>query len=276
MNIQSSAIIKNFPDIDLTQKIDIAYSITVHESIECVIDLIYNICYFNKENKIIIILHPNNLIYEQLKPIHLPNFVMINNKPSIKSRCTYSIMKAHIENFNSIKHCNFEIFCLIASNCMFVKQVSMDKIKTIVKPITQYNQQYEHVGITNTNMDDFTKNDKILEIFKTHNIAIKKCFHEGSVFRYDVFEQIVQFIETTNIEANIEHDFVAEEILLASVENFITNTNAKRICTFTNGHLPKTKDINNIIADPNAFSIKKIPRIINHRARLLVHQLYKS
>lgn len=276
MNVQIDTIIKNFPDINLNEKIDIVYSVTVHESIECVIDLIYNICYFNKQNKIIIILHPNDLIYEKIKLISMPNFVMVNNKPSIKSRCTYSIMKAHIENFNYIKHYDFEIFCLIASNCMFVKHVCMDKIRNIVKPIAQYNQQYKHVDITNSNIDIFMKNDKILDVFKTHNIAIKKYFHEGSVFRYDVFEQIIQFIETANIEANIKYEFVAEEILLASVENFITNTNAKRICTFVNGHLPKTKDINNIIADPYAFVIKKIPRTINHRARLLVHQLYKS
>lgn len=284
MNNLIDRINNEFANIDLTniesksnsnyEPFDIVYSVLVHEKLDCVLDFIYNICYFNKSNKILIVIHPNEEIFFQIKNIQLPNFIIINPKPYNKNKYTYSLLKGYIDNFNLISHINFNVYCIIASNCMFVKNVDMKIINEIANDIDNYNQHFtlEYLKI---NHKDFLKNDELIEFFKKLNIDIKIEFHEGAVYTKKLFQNIIDFIESNNLIPMIKFDFVAEEILLATIENYLTNKIRVRTCKFVNERLPRKKDIDLIIGLKNKFLVKKIPRIINHRARLLVHELYK-
>lgn len=266
--------INQFENIDLSGPIDIVYSTLTHEKLDCVLDLIYNISYFNKSNKFLIVIHPNVEIYEQIKNIKLPNFVIINSNPYNKNKYTYSLLKGYIDNFNLISHLNFNIYCIIASNCMLVKNVNMEIINNIANNIDTYNQNFTLDYLKFTHVD-FLKNDELINFFKINNMNIKIEFHEGAVYTKKLFEDIINFIVSNNIVQMIKFDFVAEEILLSTIENFLTNKIRIRTCQFVNGRLPRRKDIDLIISSKNKFAIKKIPRIINHRARLLIHSLYK-
>jgi hypothetical protein len=270
--------INNYKNInlDITKKIDIIYSILVHENIECIFDMIYNICYFNKNNNFMIIIHSNVKIFKQLNLIKLPNYIIINDKPYDKNKYTYSILKGHIDNFIIIKNLciNFNLFYLLASNCMIVKQININYLQNNVSEITQfYSQKYEENNI-NDNRIEFTKNLELVELFKKYNISIKKEFHEGSYFSKNVFDAIIKFIHDNEIESKIKFEFVAEEILLASIENYLTNKITHRTCKFIETRLPRQKDIDNIINSKEYYTIKKVPRIINHRVRLLINKLY--
>lgn len=261
-------------DVVIDYEIDIVYSILVHENIECIYDMIYNICYFNKYNKYLIVIHSNLYIYEIIKKTHLPKFVIINPNPYEKQKYTYSILKGHIDNFLLVKNLNYKIFCLLASNCMIVKHIDINYLYKNSSELSSYTQKYEDLKEITNNKSEFLKNLSLIELFKDKNICIKMEFHEGSYYKKNVFESIINFINENNIENKITSEFVAEEILLASIENYITNKITDRICKFSIGSLPRQRDIDNIINSKKYYIIKKVPRIINHRVRLLINKLY--
>ena len=85
----------------------------------------------------------------------------------------------------------------------------------------------------------------------------------------------MSFISENKIEQLITNEFVAEEILLASLENYFTNKVTCRICKFIESRLPRQIDIDNLINSKKFYIIKKVPRIPNHRVMNLIKDLYK-
>jgi hypothetical protein len=170
--------------------IDVIFSIPVHESIECVMDLINNLFYFCRTMKIKIILH-----------------------------CSLNMTIKHLQNYECVKQLNFKYFIWIASNCMLVKPLTIQDIENK----NLYDVSFKIVKDYNTwGYPNFFSNKKIVEIVKNHNITVVGTEHEGTVFTKSQFEKIHQFFINHNILGNIENDFYMEETLIPSLERYFS------------------------------------------------------
>ena len=88
--------------MDLEIKYDIIYSITAHESVPSLRNLIENIFLHKFNYKVGIILHLNSFMMEAFET-NIQD-VYINNIYYDKYRFNHTILKAHIENFLFLKN----------------------------------------------------------------------------------------------------------------------------------------------------------------------------
>jgi len=242
---------------------DIIYSLTVHEAIDCLFELILNILFFNKSIKCGIILHCNEFMYNELKKHKLPQCVFVNPHYYPKQRHTYSILKAHLDNFNYLS-AQFEYFCLLASNCMFLKEVTMDYIKNINNSTT---------SIFCDTKQQMIDNNPLLKQFMINNeIANNANWHEGALFSRDNFKQIYDYINDNNIEKLIVTNITAEEIILASIEIKLFNYCHPRICYVGTCSLYSNKK--HRLIPKNMVIYKKVHRQLNHRSRTSFRELW--
>jgi hypothetical protein len=211
---------------------DIVYSLTVHESPECVLDLIKNIIFFNKDLKICIVIHTNNVMYEELKDLKLTN-IFINPSHFDKKLANVTIFKAHIENFLFSKQLDiyFKYFIPIASNCYFHKELKLEYIETLLKKFepaikgTDYNNGWDW-------WPSIFKNKKIIEILNQEKcVDLFISEHEGQVHTYDSISYISDTIIKYNIFENVEMpDTVFEEFMFSTLYARFTGKKVVNIC----------------------------------------------
>jgi hypothetical protein len=244
---------------------DIVYSVLVHEELDCILDLILNIDFFNQNNKIAIIFHCNQNIYNQLININKYKWIFINPNWTDKIKNSSDLLNGHLENFNylNISNIKFNYFCLIASNCMFIKNfnfLNINNLKYDQKPNILDSQYFLEV------------NPKIKDIFFKNNIKIIKRQHEGAIYKYDEFSLIFNKINELNFFSNFDTFFVAEEIILPSIEFHLLGYLVPRICIMAGllsaNKINKHKNINNI------YVYKKVYRKIDHWSRTCLHPYY--
>jgi hypothetical protein len=138
---------------------DIIYSYTCHEEPEGLLDTLDNLFYFNKSNKIFVILHCNDFMYENLPPLLEKNKnkdnIKINNIHYNKELYNYSIFQSHIDNFEYCFKNNItsKYFIILASNCIFKKEITINDIDELYKILPTFdfpdkeNQRYtSHVN----------------------------------------------------------------------------------------------------------------------------------
>ena len=111
-------------------KTDILYSITAHEKPECVWNMYENIMKYHRGLRVEVIVHANPILYEELQSNMPPSSTMLlHAEPTFKERFTSSLFLAHLANFKYMQKVDFEFFCPLASNCMFVHEPLIDIIR---------------------------------------------------------------------------------------------------------------------------------------------------
>jgi hypothetical protein len=259
------------------QDFEIIYSYTCHENKEVFIDTLRNLFYFNKNQKIGIIVNCNMAMFESLKDLDTSaefKNVIINPNPFDKVKFTYDIIEGHLQNF---KHClnnniRAKYFILLASNCMFHKDITMDIIEQYMNDdnidITknfQILQNNEHKWHWST----LLQNKKIITILNDANISndyIIGCQHEGLILPFDIMEDILTFIDSHSIKQNIEKQTVFEEILLPTIYRHIIGnvpTNCCHVFWDKPNNIPTIDEIK-VCVKPN---IKQVVRNINDPIR---------
>jgi len=113
---------------------DIIYSISCHESPQAMLDTIRNFNYFNRSSRICIVINPNALMHTALMDSiqTFQNIYMLG--PTEKKWGTYSIYEAHVDCFNFCRDYGItgKHFILMASNCYFHKEITLEQIDHIV------------------------------------------------------------------------------------------------------------------------------------------------
>lgn len=241
----------------------IFYSILCHENIECIFDLIQNIKKYNKNYKVSIVLNINNYLNNLIKEkeIKLPKNVIINTDISDKRLFTSTILKGHISNFNYIKDLDFDYFCLLASNCMFIRDINYKYIDTF------YNKKYDVIkkgdGFKVQSGWHWTKiyrNTKIMNILKEKNIALYGSQHEGRIYSKYMFNEIFKEINKLEIFNLIQMETVFEEFLLSTFEKYLYGINVPVICKIfwsNPNYKASINDIENIRKEDSNISIVK-------------------
>jgi hypothetical protein len=236
-----------------TIEYDIIYSYTCHEDINSFLDTLKNLFYFNKSQKILVIINPNDIMYNELKDKvnteGLEN-IKLYPLPSTKRIYTYDILNAHIQNFSYCIDNNFKskYFILLASNCLFHKSISMLYIENIINNNKLINVESNY---NVWNWPDFFKNKKICDIFiknKINKNDFIKSQHEGFILEYEVMNKIKTFIIDNNIKDNVENETTFEEILPITLNKVFTGklpVNCCKVFWDIPNMTPSLEDINN-------------------------------
>lgn len=254
-------------------KINIIYSVLVHESPECLLDLISNIFHFNKKYKIKIVINSNHKIYEIIKNYNLPEDVILNHKVKDKVKYSYDILWGHIENFILCEPLNFDYYIPIASNCMFFKQIEIKKIKNVDCQIPK--DYGENPG--NPHIEPMFRNTHIMDVLNFNRIKIYDLhrFHEGVFYKKKQYLKIKSFLVDSGIhESYIKHNFIAEESLLPILEMNFFKKLLPSILNMISG------EMDYIIENSNTKSgvclIKPIPREINCDQRIYLRDIIEK
>ena len=260
-------------------KYDIVYSIPAHESPECVYNMYENIVKFNEGISVLVIFHANPSLHLQCESLPKHENMLFHPIPTFKDRFTSKLFLAHMENYRFIHGVDFDFFCTLASNCMFLRPVDYKMLRDTPQ-LRPTQTGYKMPDPDRWMYKEFIKNEKLNEIFRQVEIEICVITHEGAYFRKEVMGAMSVFCNSWGINEKIfVHDTIpAEEIILPSLEKYLTGKVSKRYCGWIPGiTLQQVKEIcqtgtckalaghyNNIV---------KIPRIATDEKRLYINSL---
>lgn len=221
-------------------KYTIAYSCTAHEHIESIDGLYRNIVKFHAGFDVVLIVHCEEPLYKLKDTIPANPNIIFNPIRYKKERFSASIFLAHLDNYEYAVKCgiDFDFFCTISSNNMFVRRVDLNDIKKETPTLlpaptgTGYSLGNKEMWM----WDEFVKNKELAEVLKKHNLPVKIAPHPGTYYRKEVIDFIYSFCKDNNIKKEIFTNdiFGAEEVMFPTLENYATGRVSKRyaVCLY--------------------------------------------
>ena len=208
----------------------IIFSLTCHESIDCLNDLIKNILYYTTDFDVLIListtysfnilLSKNQYEYENVKIITIHNDKM-------KIWGNINLFNQHILNIkylidNNIK---YDYFWYISSNELFIKQITQKFLdENVIKINNQIKKTYRDTNYSLSLypkhhywIEQFKKDTHINDIFKNNDITMHIYQHEGLVLTQNIANEVLnKYYEFEIYNKSIFHDYVLEEIFVQS------------------------------------------------------------
>jgi hypothetical protein len=207
--------------------IDIIFSITCHEAPDCVIDMVQNIKYFCKKINFKIILHCNPPLHTILQQHFKDDSQVILHPNPFWMNQSVHLTQKHLQNFQHVQHLNFKYFCLLASNCLMIKELTREDLDN--QNVEKIMLKGGHIPYDTWHFPTFFKNQYIVEQLK--DIELIGCLHEGSLYTKEQFGKINDFIFGKQLFENMTCDSYYEEILLPSLaKHFSKDGYLKSIC----------------------------------------------
>lgn len=258
-------------------KYDLIYSCTAHEKHEVVYNLYENIMKFHKGLNVLVLFHCNPPLYKDcvdLLPQH--DNLVFHPTPTFKERFTSSLFLAHLANFKYMQDIDFEFFCTLASNCMFVHPPLIDIIRNETPHLKVTQTGYKMPDPDRWSHTEFVKNAGLVEIFKQLDAEVCLMTHEGAYFRKQTMGAMVALCDNWGINKELfVNEIAAEEIVLPSLEKYLTGAIGKRYCAWIPGIT--MENVADVIATGTCKSlagtfnnILKIPRDMNNPMRKLL------
>jgi hypothetical protein len=261
----------------------IVFSLTCHENIDCIIDLINNIykC-FEDFNVYILISTTENINYQLIKLKLNKNTIIVSvrdNNHNIWGNI--DLFYQHIKNINYLKNnnINYDYFWFIASNEYFIKKVNLKFLQTnIIKNYQKKELCTEEVNIFYNNfllnnhewgwfnkmkLDTYTIN-----ILKENNIILYSGRHESLVLPNNLALEIADIYGKLQIqEKSVYKDYVMEEIFVFSYLK--SKYNLDKINTFCSLNSTNIDEnvYNEALLNNLIVSIKPIKRDYNDELR---------
>jgi hypothetical protein len=249
-----------------SDKYDIVYSILAHENSEFLLKLINNIKKYNKNYKILILFHLNDELYDTFKP-NIEN-VLINDIHYNKKTFHHSLTKAHLDNYNYLikNNIDFKNIILLASNCMFIKQIKLNNKYNDTNDISKCEGDIDKLDKHHSGI--FMNNKYWVDCFKRDNICIEQTQLEGSKYSKKLFGKISKYIEDNKFFDNIEQELQIEEILFVSLCKYYNSGIYDlygKVFWNNPGYGATEFDIDNIRNDKEnqICIVKRVPRDIN-------------
>jgi len=263
------------------ENIECIFSITVHEELDAIKDLVSNIICLCKMNKKIIF-HCSDNIYEPCrKEFEGKNEVIVNPSYWSRDKKPIALISAHIENFDlAKKNYKFDYFIWLASNCLFVKAFTLENIKNkeMDKIITSSKEQTYNGWHYPT---FFSRDKNLMDILKDKNVEIIAGQHEGAVVSYFQMQKISEFIyENKFHEIGTPGPYSClEEVVFPSLERHFSEDKILyrinkafwecRQCT------PNIAQIENCLNNNQGiYTVKRVTRKYNDPVRYFYRQKY--
>jgi hypothetical protein len=263
----------------------IIFSLTAHENLECLLDLLINIkkCFVNYEILILLSL-TENLYNKKLQTFDYVKCVTIRkNISSIWGNI--ELFNQHILNIKYIydNSINYDFFWMVASNEMFIKIIPLDfldnnSIKIINKkqPIDDINYNIYIKDVMNNGSSwywrDFAKKDTyFMNYLYKNKFILSSCQHEGLVLSCDIVLEIFNEYNTNKLYENSTFkSYVMEEIFISTfLHNRYHLTRLKTFCFRYKYSLLDNPSYNKIEANLQDYhvSIKPVKRNYDNEIR---------
>ena len=258
------------------KKYDIVYSITAHEAIDCVWNLYENIMEFHPGLNVLVVFHTSKKLYRECEKFPERDNLWFHPIPKDKARFTSAIFLAHLKNYSLIERMNFDLFCTLASNCMFVRPYTPVTPAELAPSPTGYSLGDEE----RWQAQEFLKNPKLVDVFERESIKVETNIHEGAYFRKETIEWIVLFCWDNGIDedAFLHDTLAAEEVILPSLEKRATGRVGPRYAAWIPGitledvkSMAETGTCRSVVGDH--FNIVKIPRKMDDPMRIYINEL---
>jgi hypothetical protein len=255
---------------------DLIYSITCHESPDCVIDLLRNIRYFNKDIKYLVIIQINNNLYNYFtkNPNLLLEFseLIINDYVNNNTLHTYDLIEAHCKNFEKVKDINFKYFCLLSSNCLFKKEITKDFLDNLyIKQEKSKEEIITETKVKGAQLVNFEKNTLLSELFKKQKAPLFIYQHESALYKKEIFDYIYNYCKIYDLKNKITHNIAFEESIFPTLEYKQLGYLCPRFCKVfwdMPGYTPTIEQIR----DEELPMVKRIPRIYVNKLRKYIRE----
>ena len=269
----------------------IILSLTAHENLECLCDLLDNIkkCFVNYDILILLSI-TENLYNEKLKIYDFVKCVTIrkNNYPSI-SGGNIDLFHQHILNMKYVydNAITYDYFWFVASNEMFIKIIPPDFLNNYSIKIIDKKQKINDLDydvyfknlMNNTHswywIDLIKKDNNFMNYIYRNKFILHGCAHEGLVLSSDIVLEIFNEYNTNKLYDNSTFKgYVMEEIFISSflINRYTLSNNPKTFCfryIYTKGNISSYKEIENDLQEYHV-SIKPVRRDYNDSIRTYI------
>jgi hypothetical protein len=222
----------NFLELFENNKKTIVFSLTCHENIDSIIDLINNIYKCFEDFNIYILISTNETINSQIIKLNLNKSIIIvsvrDNSHSIWGNI--DLFYQHIKNIIYLKNNNikYDYFWFIASNELFIKKINSKFLENnVIKNYTKKELSNDEVK---NFYDYFLKNNHewywynflkfdsyTINTLKENNIILQYGRHESLVIPSHLALEIAEFYEKLKIQENsVYKKYPMEEIFIFS------------------------------------------------------------
>mgnify|MGYP001620107363 CR=1 FL=1 len=174
-------------------KYDIIYSITAHEHIASVFGMYENIVKLHRGLAVLVVVHCEEPLYALKDTIPQRENLLFNPIRTKKERFSSSIFFAHLDNYNLVSHHDFDFFCTLSSNNMFVRQVDLEDINKSIGVLDVSPTGYSLGDKEMWMWEEFVKNEALVSLFKKYDIGVMVSPHPGTYYRKGVINFIVSF-----------------------------------------------------------------------------------
>ena len=206
----------------------IVLSLTAHESIECLYDLIENIKHCFVHYDILILLSMTDSLYKSYQDKY--DFVkVVTRRNSYNIWGTIHLFHQHILNLQYLvnNQISYDHFWFVASNEMFIKVIPPTflqehglKINGLNAHPTDYDLYYDQFMTTKSDWHWFDlckKDSHFMNYVYTHKYTLYKCNHEGLVLPYDISKEILdEYTKHQFYEKSTFPNYVMEEIFIST------------------------------------------------------------
>lgn len=274
----------------------IIYSITCHESPECILDQVRNYLFFERDSKIVI--HVNASSNEVFNKINARGFfadkedrVFVNPIRYDTSKNSYSLHKAHVANlkFLNERAIDFDYLVLESSNSLMVKHGIGDHISNfdVGLGFGKVDQYWARNIKSHKALQDYLRG--YMPRFDAGSYSLKGC-HEGAFFRASLVNSVFSIVEAIDsycAKCNSPPSYPTEEIWFQCAYAILKSgyTNVRLGGTTT--YLPwdknlywSEKDVVDILNSDSLpkgkFSIKRVERNPSDRVRRLISEKYRN
>lgn len=262
----------------------ILYSIIAHEYPESLKDMCENISYFTPyEHKIIVNVSPT--IYDSvIKETKSMNNVFINPNAIFKKKMNSILWKSHVNNFNySVNKLDltFDLFIMMASNCLMIKPINLDKVKKIrLENIDKPKYIFKNNDNSTLNKwahgEKLHKNIKLIKKFNELKIKILHHQHEGLIIEKYMFSIIIKFQQKHKLLSLIETELPFEEIIPVSLYVYLSGGFLNKcICKiFWRQNTIYLEQLNEFISYDNTYYfVKRVDRNPNDFIRKYIRKI---
>ena len=265
----------------------IIFSLTAHESIDCLYDLIDNIKACFVHYNIIILLSITNrlhILFDYNKYSFVKVVTVRNDNLPVRSNI--NLFQQHIININYIQ-CNkldYDYFWFVASNEMFIKIVPEDFVDNNVLSIiskkdenSNYAEYYKYLLNTHFSWGGINQSKRDTHLMKylyNNKFIIHGMQHEGVVLPAHLALEIFnEYSENKIFELSTSKSQIIEEIFIPTYLN--NKYNIKKLnpfCFIYKYTLRKTDSYEKIMLNIKDYhlSIKPVNRIYNDPMRTLI------
>jgi hypothetical protein len=264
----------------------IVFSLTCHENIDCIIDLINNINKCFEDFNIYILISTNETINSQIIKLNLSKNIIIvsvrDNRHNIWANI--DLFYQHIKNIIYLKNNNirYDYFWFIASNEYFIKKINSKFLENnIIKNYTKKELSNDEVK---NFYDYFLKNSHewhwynilkfdnyTINILKENNIILQYGRHESLVIPSHLALEIAEFYEKLKIQENsVYRKYPMEEIFIFSYLTSKYNLDKINTYCLIDDNI-NIKDVyNKALINSSIVSIKPVKRDYYDKLRIRI------